>query len=52
MREAIFSRIEGVQDVEKALNDIVKEKAVKDGEDGEDVTPIQKHLYVDLEDDA
>ena len=52
MREAIFSRIEGVQDVEKALNDILKEKAVKDGEDGEDVTPIQKHLYVDLEDDA
>ena len=52
MREAVFSRIEGVQDVEKALNDIVKEKAVKDGEDEEDVTTIQKRLYVDLEDDA
>ena len=52
MREAIFSRIEGVQDVEKALNDIVKEKAVKDGEDEDDVTTIQEHLYVDLEDDA
>jgi len=52
MREAIFARIEGVQDVEKALNDIVKEKAVKDGEDEEDVTTIQEHLYVDLEDDA
>ena len=52
MREAVFARIEGVQDVEKALNDIIKEKAVKDGEDEEDVTTIQKNLYVDPEDDA